>query len=77
MSIVKLGGGAYVCQFDDTVRLVGRCLLGGMVYVVCIAWPPGCMHGPPGGSIGASVWVVGGWCIWGGCCSGGPTAAFP
>ena len=33
------------------------------------------MLGPLGGSTGASVWVIGGGCIWGGCCFGGHLAA--
>ena len=46
------------------------------MYAFCVGWSPGCMLGPPGGFIDASVWVDGGCCIWGGCYCGGHLAAF-
>ena len=74
-AILSKWGCIFICQFGAFVALVGCCWLNSWGCIVCVAWSPGCRLGPLGGFIGASVWVVGGGCIWGGCCFGGHLAA--
>ena len=56
-------GCIFICQLGCTVILVRYCLLSDWMYPFRVARSPGCMLGPPCGTIGASVWVVGRWYI--------------